>query len=88
MLYGKKLKKIINNKDWFNTFENDNKMIEDWFVIDRIYIYIYILFNAYNRKKFLKIIGWKIYLPNFIPRKDIQLLFNSFFFNFFLFVPF
>jgi len=43
MLYGKKLKKIINNKDWFNTFENDNKMIEDWFVIDRIYIYIYII---------------------------------------------
>ena len=65
----KKIKNLLydKNKEWFNIFENDYKMIENWFVIDRIYI----LFSAYNRKKFLQIIGWKIYLPNFIPSKDV-----------------
>ena len=31
-------------------FENEAKIIENWFLIDRIYA----LFSAFNRKKYLK----------------------------------
>lgn len=64
-----KIKNILykSNKNWFDFFENKNEMIENWFVINKIYM----LFSAYNRKIFLNIIGWKIYLSNFIPSKDI-----------------
>ena len=66
-----KIKKILcttnESQKWFDTFEHKNKMIEDWDLINKIYY----LFSAYNRHKFLKYIGWKIHIPNFIPSKDI-----------------
>ena len=64
-----KIKKILykNNEEWFDTIENEAKIIENWFLIDRIYA----LFSAFNRKKYLKIVGWNKDIPNFLPDKDI-----------------
>ena len=64
-----KIKKILykNNEEWFDTIENEAKIIKNWFLIDRIYA----LFSAFNRKKYLKIVGWNKDIPNFLPDKDI-----------------
>ena len=53
----------VNNKEWF-----DSKiLIKDWLLINKVYM----LFSAFNRKQFLKCVGWKIHIPNFIPKDDI-----------------
>jgi serine/threonine protein kinase len=55
------------NKKWFDEFESKNKMEEKWELINRIYF----LFSSFNRKKYLKIIGWKEYLPLLLPKDDL-----------------
>ena len=64
-----KIKKILykTNKLWFDNYEKTYDFT-DCSACENIEI----LFSAYNRKEFLKIKGWtKIYIPNFIPSKDI-----------------
>jgi len=84
------IKKGKNYKEWFDTFENYkiNKFYENYdteyptlkskgnnYINIAIPHEINILYSAYNRKKWLKQNNWnKVYLPNFIPSKDIEFI--------------
>ena len=84
------VKKGNNYKNWFDTFESNKiyKFYDNFddkypvlkskgknYINISIPLEINILFSAYNRKGWLKNNNWdKIYLPNFIPSKDIEFL--------------
>ena len=83
-------KKGKNYIEWFKTFENDklHKFYENFdddyptlkskgrnYINISIPLEINILYSAYNRKKWLKQNQWdKLYVPNFIPSKDIEFM--------------
>lgn len=55
--------------DWFKNYDRTKKIDNNDYIITEQIEY---LFSAYNRKKYLKIMGWDVYLPNLIPSEDIE----------------
>jgi len=78
----KRFLKFYNEKQIWNKIRTVLVDEEDWFVyFDKHHIpkpnnlvgeKVEYLFSAFNRKKYLEIMGWsRIYIPNFIPSKDV-----------------